>query len=167
MKTMLLVSGKACWGKTSLATTLAASIPLAETEYFDYEGNRLNEQPDDSWVLCRGRYEKDGSPKSVGISSEGDSAEIVEKGIKVLTDNFGKETNILIITCRPRGGSIKKAVALAKQYGYEAVVLSNYHGVDLSSNEDYYAMSGTKSLSNGLDLNEACAKSIEELIKRL
>lgn len=166
MKTMLLISAKACWGKTTLVKTLFSLIPMENVTLFNYDGNILN-NCEGNYILCTGEYKREGTSKTIGLSSEGDTADIVKAGIEILTQNFNTNIDVLIQACRTRGGTINTAIALAKQHGYETIVLSSYHGVELNSSDNYYNMSGRESLPNGLDLNQACARSIEELIKSL
>ena len=163
MKTMLLISAKAYWGKTTLVKALFSQIPMENVKLFKYDGNILN-NCEENYILCTGEYKREGTSKRIGLSSEGDTADIVKAGIEILTQNFSTDIDVLIQACRTRGGTIDTAIALAKQHDYEVIVLSSYHGVELSSSDNYYNMSGRERLPNGLDLNQACVRNIEELI---
>lgn len=169
MGTMILISGKACWGKTSLIKSLAAKIPMSDVSCMNSLGEKINKPEDcDGDILCKGKVLfVDGKEKSVGLSSGGDYAKYIIDALNALTHNHEKELDVFVSACRPRGETIVEAVNLAKRYGYEVIVTSNYHGVDLFSSDDYYAMGCKSVLSSGLDLNDACVDAMVELIKKV
>ena len=169
MGTMILISGKACWGKTSLIKSLAAKMPMSDISYMKFSGEKID-KPEDCYgdILCTGKVlSVNGMEKSVGFSSAGDYAKFIIDALNILTHGHEKELDVFVSACRPRGGTIVTAVNLAKKYGYEVIVASNYHGVDLFSSDDYYAMGCKSVLSSGLDLNDVCADAMVELIKKV
>ena len=167
MGTMVFISGKHDWGKSTLIKALVKKIPMTKITYIDFNGEECPEPNGSGDILCRGVVKSfDGSEKNIGFSSGGDTAKHIENAFKALTVNK-ENLDIFVSACRQRGDTVFKAAELAKKYGFELILASNYHGVDLSSSDWFYNMRGKNLLSSGVDLNDICAGAMVELIRNL
>lgn len=156
MKTIVAISSTGQRGKTSSIVELSKNIPWEEApEYYDYDGN-LIDKPAGGWVLCRGKYRG----KMVGLSSEGDTWEIVNKGLCRLTEQFSKDIDVIVAACRTRGSSPGAIRQVAKDKGYEMVWTSHYRGTTPEN-------ANSPVLSNGTDLNDIFEENTLNLIKEL
>lgn len=156
MKTIVAISSTGQKGKTSSIVGLSKNIPWEEApEYFDYDGN-LIDKPAEGWVLCRGKYRG----KTVGLSSEGDTWEFVNKGLCRLTERFREDIDVIVAACRTRGSSPGAIRQVAKDKGYEMVWTSHYRGTTPEN-------VNSPVLSNGTDLNDIFEENTLNLIKEL
>lgn len=156
MKTIVAISSTGQKGKTSSIVELSKNIPWEEApEYFDYDGN-LIDKPAEGWVLCRGKYRG----KTVGLSSEGDTWEFVNKGLCRLTEQFSEDIDVIVAACRTRGSSPGAIRQAAVDNGYEMVWTSHYRGTTPEN-------VNSPVLSNGTDLNDIFEENTLNLIKEL
>lgn len=156
MKTIVAISSTGQRGKTSSIVELAKNIPWEEApEYYNYDGN-LIDKPAEGWVLCRGKYRD----KTVGLSSEGDTWEIVNKGLCRLTEEFSKDINVIVAACRTKGSSPGAIRQVAWEHRYEMVWTSHYRGTTPDNDN-------SPVLSNGTDLNDLFEENMLNLIKEL
>lgn len=156
MKTIVAISSTGRRGKTSSIVELAKNIPWEETpEYYDYDGN-LIDKPAGGWVLCRGKYRG----KMVGLSSEGDTWGFVNSGLRILTEEFNKDINVIVAACRTRGSSPGGIRQAAWEHRYEMVWTSHYRGTTPDNDN-------SPVLSNGTDLNDIFEENMLNLIKEL
>ena len=115
---------------------------MTKITYIDFNGEECPEPNGSGDILCRGVVKSfDGSEKNIGFSSGGDTAKHIENAFKALTVNK-ENLDIFVSACRQRGDTVFKAAELAKKYGFELILASNYHGVDLSSSDWFYNMRG-------------------------
>lgn len=159
MRAIIAISAFANRGKTSAITTLAKRFPMRDVEYFNYEGERLD-GPDVGKILCRAKCDINGVEKTIGFSSEGDNARLVNQGLSILTDHSAKVLDVMVVACRTQKDSTYAVSNFAKGNGYGLIWTANYFGTDSEDNR-------TPVLSNGLDLNGIFAEDMVSLIKRL
>lgn len=156
MKTIVAISSTGQRGKTSSIVELAKNIPWEETpKYYDYDGN-LIDKPAGGWVLCRGKYRG----KMVGLSSEGDTWGFVNSGLRILTEEFSKDINVIVAACRTKGSSPGAIRQVAWEHRYEMVWTSHYRGTTPDNDN-------SPVLSNGTDLNDLFEENMLNLIKEL
>ena len=138
--------------------SLAKRFPMRDVEYFNYEGERLDE-PDAGNVLCRAKCDINGVEKTIGFSSEGDDAWHVNQALSILTDHSAKVLDVMVVACRTLKGTPYAISDFAKANGYGLIWTANYYGEDSK---------GTPTpVFNGVDLNEMFADNMVSLIKRL
>lgn len=158
MRAIIAISAFANRGKTSAITTLAKRFPMRDVEYFNYEGERLDE-PDAGNVLCRAKWDINGEEKTIGFSSEGDDAWHVNQALSILTDHSAKVLDVMVVACRTLKGTPYAISDFAKANGYGLIWTANYYGEDPK---------GTPTpVFNGVDLNEMFADNMVSLINRL
>ena len=88
MGTMVFISGKHDWGKSTLIKALVKKIPMTKITYIDFNGEECPEPNGSGDILCRGVVKSfDGSEKNIGFSSGGDTAKHIENAFKALTVN--------------------------------------------------------------------------------
>lgn len=158
MRAIIAISAFANRGKTSTITTLAKRFPMRDVEYFNYEGERLDE-PDAGYVLFRAKCDINGEEKTIGFSSEGDDAWHVNQALSILTDHSAKVLDVMVVACRTLKGTPYAISDFAKANGYGLIWTANYYGEDPK---------GTPTpVFNGVDLNEMFADNMVSLINRL
>ena len=164
MKTIIAIKAPGNRGKTHSVMAAARSFPMSDVEHFQYYPDGFTFGPNPSWVLCRGKCSYAGKDKIVGFSSEGDSLELVENGLKALTGN-GMFPDVIVLTCRSKGDSVSATKDFATKHGYNVIWTSNYCGRTYGCNG--FEGEACAQFPNGTNLNEIFAENIVSLIKKL
>ena len=160
MKTMIVISATSNKGKTETIVKASRILSTSEWEYFQYGTDDPIAEPDDSWALCRGECVVGKKRGIVAFSSEGDTAWSVEKGLDAVTGKGKIYPDVIVLACRTKGGSRKAVSDFATKHGYDQVWTSTCYGI---------ASTGEcrPTQPNGLNLNEAFAQCLVELIKSI
>ena len=164
MKTIIAIKAPGNRGKTHSVMAAARSFPMSDVEHFQYYPDGFTFGPNPSWVLCRGKCSYAGKDKVVGFSSEGDSLELVENGLKALTGN-GMFPDVIVLACRSKGDSVFAIRKFATEHGYNVIWTSNYCGRTYGCNG--FEGEACAQFPNGTDLNGIFAENIVSLISKL
>ena len=144
MKTMILVKGSSQRGKSQSIKRLATTFPFTSII-------RLGTNDDyDSYVIGTIK-DSEGMDRIVGMESLGDPGSCQKLWIEECV-NAGCE--VIVAASRSYGQTVNDAYGLASANGYEVIEVSTcFHD-------------GSPMLSNGLDLRDAFAENMRDLIMK-
>lgn len=152
MKTVIAISGRSDWGKTSALRRLALTLPF-EKILFDEDWGASCPTPaekDRCDLLRIGRYKG----HTIGCITFGDPDEDKTQR-RWLERCIERECEIIIVACRTSGQTVGNVRQAAERLDAELIFTTIYHG-----------MTGAY-LSNDLDLNKIFAENVIHLIDNL